>query len=678
MHRHRIRRTGSTLVLAAALGAVMLPANAVAAGDGLFLPYQAIAMPAEPDAIAVGDVTGDGRDDIVVTTGYTFGDADNFHLFVLAQTAAGGLAAPVSYATRGSYTQRPGSVGIGDVNGDGRADVVVGLDRYGIELFPQLPDGTLGESSFVPSTDSTRIRVGQIDNEPSRAEVAGIGWGSNTVTLFSDTGAGLYAGPTYPVPHDGWDDIELADVSGDGHTDIVVMSGQGSGPNFHVVPQLANGTFDAPVAYGLGSNESTNGIGVGDVTGDGRTDVVASFGGNQPSSGMAVFGQTAGGTLGTAVSYPSYDIPEPVEVADLDRDGRADVVTLHGGWLKAGVYRGRAGGTLAAEVLYDIPYASQYSVHGLAVGDVNGDGWLDVVEADYNYGVIVLRNALSQQPQVPGAPTLASLVPGDGRATATWAAPASDGGSAITSYTATATPGNAICVTSGLTCTIQGLSNGTTYSVTVAATNGVGRGPASNALTTTPGVAPSAPRSLATSPNLPSGIGLAWLAPATEGSSALSGYRIYRAAPGENAATLLAIVGNVLSFTDTAVSNGASYTYQVAAVNGFGEGPRTAPLAATRGTSPSAPRSLSASAGGQGISLAWSAPASNGGSAVTNYEVYRGTTPANALRIATVAGTASTYVDKSVAKKTSYVYLVTAVNALGESATSNTVTITSR
>lgn len=678
MHRHRTRRRTSILVLVGALGASLLPASASAASDGLFLPYQAIAMPSEPDAIAVGDVTGDGRDDIVATTGYEYNNPDNFHLFVLAQTAAGGLAAPVSYATRGSYTQRPGSVGIGDVNGDGRADVVVGLDRYGIELFPQLADGTLGSSTFVASADSTRIRVGQIDKEPSRAEIAGIGWGSNTVTTFSDTGAGLVADPTYPVPHDGWDDIELADVTGDGQTDLVVMSGQGLGPNFHVVPQLANGTFGAPVAYDLGSNESTNGVGVGDVTGDGRTDIVASFGGNRPLSGMAVFGQDAGGGLSTPVTYPSYDIPEPVEVADLDRDGRADVVTLHGGWLKAGVYRGRAGGTLAAEVLYDIPYASQYSVHGLAVGDINGDGWLDVVEADYNYGVIVLRNALSQQPQVPGAPALTNLVPGDGRATATWTAPASDGGSAITSYTATATPGNAICVTSGLSCTIQGLGNGTTYSVTVAATNGVGRGPASNSLSTIPGVAPSVPRSLAASPNQQSGIGLTWQAPAAQGSSAVSGYRIYRAAPGGNAATLLAIVGNILSFTDTAVSNGATYMYQVAAVNGFGEGSRTAPLTTTRGTAPSAPQSLSATAGGPGISLRWSAPASNGGSAVTSYGIYRGTTAANMLPVATVTGSTTAYVDKNVVKKTTYVYSTTALNALGESGPSNPVTIASR
>jgi hypothetical protein len=664
MHRHRARRVGSTLIVVGLIAAVMPPMNAAAASDGLFLPYQAVAVPSEPDAIAVGDVTGDDLD-----------PANDFHLFVLAQTAAGGLAAPVRYATRGSYPQRPGSVGIGDVNGDGRADVVVGLDRYGVEVFPQLPDGTLGTSAFVANADSTRIRVGRIDKDAGRAEIAGIGWGSNTVTLFSDTGAGLAAGPTYPVPHDGWDDIELADVTGDAQTDLVVMSGQGLGPAIHVLPQ-SGGAFGAAVPYDLGTTASTNGIGVGDVTGDGRSDVVASFGGNQPSSGLAVFAGTTAGSLAGPVSYPSYDIPEPVEVADLDRDGRADVVTLHGGWLKAGVYRGRADGTLAPEVLYDIPYASQYSVHGLAVGDINGDGWPDVVAADYNNGIIVLRNALAGQPQAPGAPTLTSVVPGDGRATATWSAAASDGGSTITSYTATATPGNATCVTSGLSCTIQGLANGTTYSVTVAATNSVGRGPASNSLTTTPGVAPSAPRALTASPHLTAGIGLTWQAPASEGSSAVSGYRIYRATT--NAPTLLATVGNVQSFTDTAVSKGATYTYLISAINGFGEGPRTAPVTVTRGTTPSAPTALAATASGQAIALKWSPPASDGGTPVTGYRVYRGTTAGNATELATIGASATTYTDKTVAKRTTYVYRITALNALGESAGSNSVTIVSR
>jgi hypothetical protein len=672
---HRSRRVSLRLMSVSISGLLILatlPASTLATG-GQFLPYQAIAVPSEPDAVAIGDVTGDGREDVVVTTGYDFDPANDFHLLVLAQTASGGLAAPVSYATSGSYTARPGSVDIGDVNGDGRADVVVGLDRYGIELFPQLADGTLGASTLVLNTDSTRIRVGPIDKS-GRPQVAGIGWGSDTITLFADTGAGLVAARTYPVHHDGWDDIELADVTGDAFIDLVVMSGQGPGVDVSVLPQFANGTFAPAVEYIV---DGANGIGVGDVTGDGRTDVVASIGGNQPSSGMAVLGQALDGSLAAPVTYPSYDIPEPVEVADLDLDGRADVVTLHGGWLKAGVYRGRADGTLAAESLYDIPYATRYSVHGLAVGDINSDGWPDVVAADYNNGVVVLRQTTDEPPHAPGQPTLLTATPGDSRVTAAWSAPASDGGATITSYTASASPGNATCVTSGLSCTITGLANGTTYTITVRATNVVGQGPASNGLTATPGVAPSVPRSLSASPNLASGIGLAWQAPASSGSSAVTGYRIYRAAPG-GTATLLAGVGTVLSFTDAGVVNGGTYVYEIAAVNAFAEGPHSGPVSATRGTAPSPPQGLGTSVTGQGITLTWSPPATNGGAPVTGYRVFRGTTSANATSIATVGGSVTSYVDKSVAKKTTYVYRLTATNALGESVPSNTVTATSR
>jgi hypothetical protein len=672
---HRSRHVSFRLVtlsISALLVLAVLPPATLADG-GLFLPYQAITVPSEPDAVAVGDVTGDGRDDIVVTTGFDFDPPNDFRLLVLAQTAAGGLAAPVSYATSGSYTARPGSVDIGDVNGDGRDDVVVGLDRYGIELFPQLADGTLGTSNLVLNNDSTRIRVGPIDKS-GRPQVAGIGWGSGTITIFADTGAGLVAARTYPVHHDGWDDIELADVTGDVLVDLVVMSGQGPGIDLSVLPQLANGTFAQAVEYVV---DGTNGIGVGDVTGDGRNDIVASVGGNQPSSGLAVLGQAADGTLAAPVSYPSYDIPEPVEVADFDLDGRADVVTLHGGWLKAGVYRGSADGTLAAETLYDIPYASQYSVHGLAVGDINSDSWPDVVAADYNNGVIVLRNATNQPPNVPGAPSLLSVTPGDGRVTATWSAPASDGGAPITSYSATASPGTATCVSSGPSCTITGLSNGTSYTIRVRATNDVGQGPASNPRTATPGVAPSAPRSLSVSPNLSSGIGLSWQPPASGGSSPVSGYRIYRGAPG-GTPILLASVDTTLSFTDTAVTKGGSYVYEIGAVNAFAEGPHSSPVGATRGTTPSAPQGLTASVTGQGITLRWSPPAADGGAALTAYTVFRGTTAANAIPIDTVGGGVTSYVDKSGAKKTTYVYRLTASNVLGDSVPSNTVTATSR
>lgn len=658
--------------------ALILPsAPATVASGGQFLPYRSITVPSEADAIAIGDVTGDGRDDIVATTGYDFDPAHDFHLLVIAQSDDGSLLPPVLYETAGSYTQRPGSVDIGDVDGDGRADVVVGLDRYGIQVFPGTAAGTLGDPTLTLSTDSTRIRVGRLDDDGT-ADVAGIGWGSDTVTTFSDAGAGLVATATHAAVHNGWDDLEVADVTGDGLDDLIVMSGQGFGPNLSILARLAGGGFGPATEYSLYQPENTHGIGVGDTNGDGRNDIVASYGGNYPSSRVALWVQLPDGSLDLPVIHNSYDIPEPVEVADLDLDGQADVVTLHGGWLRAGVYRGRADATLQFEELYEIPYASHYSVHGLAIGDVNGDGWPDVVAADYNNGLIVLSNSAVVVPTEPGPPTLESAAPGDGQVSLAWTPPGDDGGAPISYYLATASPGGAYCFVSALGCTIAGLVNNTAYSFTVRASNDVGIGPPSNALSTTPGVAPSAPSSLATSPNLAAGIGLSWQAPASPGSTPISGYRIYRGIPG---AALLphAVVGPVLTYTDTAVVNGGQYAYQVAALNGFGEGPRSAQATAQRGTAPSAPRSVTAASSGKGITIGWSSPATTSGSSVTTYRVYRGTVAGGAKTLmASVASGVTSYIDKATVRKTRYYYWITAVNVLGESVPSTEVTAVAR
>jgi len=79
----------------------------------------------------------------------------------------------------------------------------------------------------------------------------------------------------------------------------------------------------------------------------------------------------------------------------------------------------------------------------------------------------------------PGAPTGASATPGNGQATVSWLAPASDGGREITGYTVTGAPGGTCSTSGALTCQVSGLTNGTPYTFTVTATNAIGTSPAS-------------------------------------------------------------------------------------------------------------------------------------------------------------------------------------------------------
>src|SRR5262249_44912182 len=126
-------------------------------------------------------------------------------------------------------------------------------------------------------------------------------------------------------------------------------------------------------------------------------------------------------------------------------------------------------------------------------------------------------------------------------------------------------------------------------------------------------------------------VSLSWAAPASNGGAAITGYNVYRGtSQGGESATPVTTNVTTTSFTDTALTNGTTYYYTGAAVNSVGTSPQSNEASATpvavEATAPSAPRSLAAVAGNGSVSLSWSAPASDGGSAITGYNVYRGTT----------------------------------------------------
>jgi PKD repeat protein len=204
----------------------------------------------------------------------------------------------------------------------------------------------------------------------------------------------------------------------------------------------------------------------------------------------------------------------------------------------------------------------------------------------------------------------------------------------------------------------------------------------------TPTVAtlPGAPQNLAASGG--NGVvGLAWNAPSSNGGAAITSYRVFRGTTSSNRQIVTsggcANLGAVLGCADTSVTNGQSYNYIVSAVNNVGQGPPSNSAIATPASSanlPSAPQNLAAS-GGNGLNgLAWNAPSSNGGAAITSYRVFRGTTSSN-RQIVTSGGCANLgavlgCADTGVTNGQSYNYIVSAVNSVGQGPPSNSATAT--
>ena len=238
---------------------------------------------------------------------------------------------------------------------------------------------------------------------------------------------------------------------------------------------------------------------------------------------------------------------------------------------------------------------------------------------DVGPGPIASVNATPRA--APSAPRNLTVSPRDTTATLTWEPAADDGGSAITGYQYQVDQGDwkDAGAAAARSVVVTGLENGRQYTFAVRAVNGIGPGAVEMVeATPRPGaIAPTAPRGLTVAPRDTTAT-LTWSLPANDGGSDVTGYE-YQVDQGDwNDAGAAAARSVVV----TGLENGRSYTFSLRSVNGTGPGavatvqttPRLGAIA------PSAPRNLAAEPGDAQATLTWSAPADDGGSAVTGYE----------------------------------------------------------
>ena len=338
------------------------------AGHSPFVVAPAVSVAGSPTSAAVGDLNGDGKLDLVITK------SGSNNVTVLLGTGDGHFATGTDFA---AGTQ-PSSVQIGDLNGDGRPDIVVSNQSTGtINVLLGKGDGTFAKPvQYSAVADAVSVTIGDFSGN-GKIDLAVAGASSQTIAVLRNDEAGHFSKATPYVIGKQAQALAVADLNGDGHSDIVSANSDGT---VSVLLGGGNGVFRSGTSSSAGSG-ALSGIVTGDFNGDGKADVAVT---ESSSNQLIVLLGRGDGSFQPGVSYTVGNDPAALAAADVNGDGVTDLVTVNEAGNTFSVLIGNGDGTFKPA----LDFTAGNSPRALAAGDFNGDGHVDLAILNYLDGTV--------------------------------------------------------------------------------------------------------------------------------------------------------------------------------------------------------------------------------------------------------------------------------------------------